>query len=45
LPDLIVLQSRFATTLGSTPSVTVTLPLPSLYDALLTAGMIAGTQS
>ena len=45
LPDLAALESRFAPALSSIPGVTVTLPLPSLYDALLTPGMAAGIPS
>ncbi len=42
LPNLTSLESLFAPALSSIPGVTVTLPLPSLYDALLTPGMAAG---
>ncbi len=45
LPDLAVLESRFAPALASVPSVTITLPSPSLYDALLAPGRLTGAQS
>jgi hypothetical protein len=35
LPDLAVLEGRFGPAPGRVPDVTVTLPPPSLYDALL----------
>ena len=44
LPDLATLQPRFAPDPGCIPDVTVTLPSPALYDALLTPGQAAGGQ-
>ena len=35
MPDLAVLETRFAPSPGRMPEVTVTLPSPALYDALL----------
>ena len=45
LPDLASLESRFAPALPTIPDVTVTLPPPSLYDALLTPGIAVGVTS
>ena len=48
LPDLAALLRRFGSTQGSIPDVTVTLPSPTLYDALLapepTDAVIVGAQ-
>jgi len=35
MPDLGVLEARFAPSPGRMPDVTVRLPSPALYDALL----------
>ena len=43
LPDLAALERRFAPALARVPDVTVTLPSPALYDALLTPDLAAGT--
>ncbi len=45
LPDLATMEARFAPVPGRVPDVTVTLPLPTLYDALLTPDQTAGAQS
>ena len=37
MPDLAILERRFAPVPGRVPEVTVTLPSPALYDALLIA--------
>lgn len=44
LPDLAALESRFGPAHGSIPDITVTLPSPGLYDALLTPDQAVGAQ-
>ena len=44
LPDLAALEARFAPAPGRIPDVTVTLPSPALYDALLAPDQAAGAQ-
>ena len=45
VPDLAALESRFAPVLASIPTVTVTLPSATVYDALLAPDRLAGGQS
>ena len=44
LPDLATLEARFGPTPGRVPEVTVTLPSPTLYDALLAPDLAVGAQ-
>jgi hypothetical protein len=44
LPDLAALESRYGPAHGSIPDITVTLPSPGLYDALLTPDQAVGAQ-
>ena len=45
LPDLLVLERQFAPVPGRVPDVTVTLPSPALYDALLIADAMPEVQA
>ncbi len=45
MPDLAVLERRFAPVPGRMPDVTVTLPSPALYDALLIADAMPEAQA
>jgi hypothetical protein len=45
MPDLDVLERRFAPAPGRVPDVTVTLPSPALYDALLVADTLPEAQA
>ena len=45
MPDLAVLERRFAPVPGRMPDVTVTLPSPALYDALLIADALPEAQA
>ena len=45
MPDLGVLERRFAPVPGRVPDVTVTLPSPALYDALLIADALPEVQA
>ena len=45
MPDLAILERRFAPVPGRVPEVTVTLPSPALYDALLIADTMSEGQA
>ena len=45
MPDLAILERRFAPVPGRVPEVTVTLPSPALYDALLIADTMPEAQA
>ena len=44
VPDLAVLENRFGPAHGGIPEITVTLPSPALYDALLAPDHAAAAQ-
>ena len=45
IPDLPILERRFAPMPGRVPDVTVTLPSPALYDALLVTDALPEAQA